>query len=260
MSAMRSDELHKNLYVPFTIFHKAKKVDEDGNVISVDDKISIKDLTSVQFEQVKSEFGQDFDRIKDVSINLKINDISPLRLFEYDRDYGYLRILYMTYTDKINVYHPESSLYIEEKDRIDVLCLDTGFDQMYGTDSTIFLVSDVISLDKEFEKHIGLLENTFEDGEIFDGECMIGLENLLEGNLPEFEILYMDAAHQIYSIADIAKADYQHFKKLTDYNHLEAVFRQFDYSKPSVFKRGEFSWHNLFMKYIQEQTKTLTLN
>ena len=110
MTAMRSDELKKNIYIPFTIFHKAKKLDENGKILSIDDNITIKDVTSVQFDKVKSEFSQDFERIKDVSINLKINDITPLRLYEYEQDYGYIRLLYMTYTDKINVYHPESSI------------------------------------------------------------------------------------------------------------------------------------------------------
>jgi hypothetical protein len=259
MTAMRSDELKKNIYIPFTIFHKAKKLDEDGKILSIDDNITIKDVTSVQFDKVKSEFGQDFERIKDVSINLKINDITPLRLYEYEQDYGYIRLLYMTYTDKINVYHPESSIYVEEKDIIDIICLDTGTDKMYSSDSSIFLISDVVSLNQEFEKHIGLLENAFEDGAPTGNDCIIELESLLEGNLPEFEIFYMDAAHEIHDLQDVAVANYQHFKKLTDCNHLEAVFRQFDYSHPSVFKRGEFSWHNLFMKYIQSQTKNLSL-
>jgi hypothetical protein len=261
MCAMRSDELlNKNIYVPFTIFHKAKKFDEEGNIISTDDHVSIKDVTSVQFEKVKSEFGQDFDRIKDLSINLKINEVTPIRLYEYEQDYGYIRLLYMTYTDKINVYHPESSLYIEEKDKIDIICLDNGTDKLYSSDPSIFLVSDVVSLGQEFEKHVGLMENVFEDGASAGNNNLIELESLLEGNLPEFEIFYMDSAHEIHDLHDVAVANYQHFKKLVDYNHLEAVFRQFDYACPSVFKRGEFSWHNLFMKYIQEQTKNLTLN
>ena len=239
--AMRNNEFD-NIYVPFTIFTE----NEEG-------KIEIKDQTSLQMSKVKTEFGHDFKSVKDISLNLKVNAMTPVRLYEYEEDYGYYRLLYMTFRDKDK--HTKDNLIVEDTTKIDIICLDTGTDKLYHADPTIFLISDVVSLDQEYEHYVGFTENIFEDTTEFTENGIINLEKLLTGGLSEFELLYMDKAHEIHNINNVAFADYYSFKKLNE--KLEVIFRQLDYATPKVLKAASFSWHNLYMKYIQSETKEL---
>lgn len=235
-------------YVPFNIF----KLDEST------DTITVKDSTGVLFSQVVTEFRNDFIVPKDISINLKVKDKTPLKLFEYEMDYGFYRLLYMQYTADKTFEHKEDGSLVENKDVIDIICLNSALDRSSSSDKTIFLVSDVVSLSQEFDKYADFIDNVF-DSIQETSYGFLDMETLLEDNISDFEIYYVDRAYEIHDLEDVAKADYHHFKKLVDYDHLEAVFRQFDYSSPKIFKSGEFSWHNIFMRYIQSQTKNLSL-
>jgi hypothetical protein len=246
--AMRNNELSDidNVYIPFTIFGK----DEEG-------KFFIKDKTSVKLSNVMGEFGNTFSRINHISMNLKVSAISPLRLYEYDKDYGYYRLLHMVYNEATNEKILEDSTKITDVDRLYILCLNTGTDKVFHPDSTIFLVSDVVNLKDVYEDYVNFSKHIFEDNTVDTEYGIIDLNDLLEGNIPEFELLYMDKAYAIHTMYNVAKADYFHYKKIVD--KLETVFKQIDYSDEMIFKKGTHSWHTILMKELQAETKTLIL-
>ena len=247
MDNYTNNEKEKEYYVPFNIYNRDKDTD----------KIVLKDSTSVKFSQVVTEFRSDFIVPKNISINLKLKDKTPLKLFEYEMDYGFYHLLHMQYTDKVMDHDKDGSLK-EAAEGIDIICFNSAIDRQSSSDSSIFLISDVVSLDHEFDRYADFIDNVF-DSIAETSYGFLDMETLLEDTINEFDIYYMDRAYEIHDLEDVAKADYQHFKKLVDYNHLEAVFRQFDYSYPKIFKYGEYSWHNIFMRYIQSKTKNLSL-